>query len=149
MAIRDQIVADIKTAMKAGEADKVSALRFLQSAIKNCEIDLRPNPITDEDVIGVIKKSVKQRKESIEQYEKAGREDLASKERRELAIIEHYLPAMLSEEQIKQLVGEVVAETGATNIKDMGRVMKEVLLRSKGLADNKIVSQYVKERLST
>ncbi len=148
MSIRDQIVADIKEAMKAGQSDKVGALRFLQAAIKNQEIELRPKPLTDEDVIGVIKKSVKQRGESIEQYEKAGREDLAGKERVELNILNAYLPEMLSKEKTQELVDAVIQETGAQSVKQMGQVMKEVIARAKGLADNKLVSQLVKERLS-
>jgi uncharacterized protein len=147
MSIKEQIMADIKEAMKARQMDKVSALRFLQSAIKNREIELRPNQATDEDVIGVIKKNVKQRKESIEQYQNAGRQDLADAEAKELAILESYMPAMLPEEKVAEIVQQVIQDTGASSIKDMGSVMKEVLARTQGQADNKVVSQIVKSRL--
>lgn len=149
MSIRDRIVADIKEAMKAGHSEKVSALRFVQAAIKNQEIEVRPRELTDEDVLGVLKKSVKQRRESIEQYEQAGRQDLADKEKAEVALLEVYLPEMLSEEQTQELVNEVVQDLGAQSVKDMGRVMKEVLARAGGLADGKLVSQLVKARLSS
>lgn len=133
---------------KIRKAKKLSVLRFLQAAIKNKEIDLRPNEITEEDVLSVIKKSVKQRKDSIEQYQSAGRQDLVSKEESELKYIEAYLPAQMSEDKIKEIVDVVVSELSADSMKQMGAVMKEVLIRTSGAADNKVVSQLVKERLS-
>ncbi len=146
--LKSRIMDDVKAAMKNKEADRLSAIRFLQSAIKNKEIDLRPNEITDEDIMGVIKKSAKQRKDSIEQYEKAGRQDLVDKEKFELSVIEEYLPEQMSEEQVSGIVNEVVAALNATSMKDMGAVMKEVQVKTAGAADGKMISQLVKAKLS-
>lgn len=146
--LKSRIMDDVKAAMKSKQADRLSAIRFLQSAIKNKEIDLRPNEITDEDIMGVIKKSAKQRKDSIEQYEKAGRQDLVDKEKFELSVIEEYLPAQMSEQQVAGIVDEVIAALGASSMKDMGSVMKEVQAKTAGAADGKIVSQLVKAKLS-
>lgn len=147
MQIREQILNDIKTAMKEKDQLRLDTVRFLQSAIKNKEIDSRPNPITDEDVMGVIKKLVKQRKESIDQFLAAGRQDLVDKEAAELKILETYLPAQMGREQIEKIVGEVIAETKASSIKDMGTVMKGVMAKTAGAADNKIVSELIKAKL--
>lgn len=148
MEIRDQIMADVKAAMIAKEATKLSALRMLQAAIKNREIELRPNAITSDDVMGVVKKLVKQRKESIDQYQQAGRQDLVDQEVTELKVLEAYLPAQLSREQIEKLVGEVITALNAKTVKDMGPVMKEVIARSGGAADNKVVSEVIKSKLT-
>lgn len=146
--LKSKIMDDVKAAMKNKEADRLSAIRFLQSAIKNKEIDLRPKEITDEDIMSVIKKSAKQRKDSIEQYEKAGRQDLVDKEKFELSVIEQYLPEQMSEEQVSGIVDEVVTALGASTMKDMGAVMKEVQAKTAGAADGKMVSQLVKAKLS-
>ena len=147
MSLKDQIMADVKSAMKNKEADKLSALRFLQAAIKNKEIDVRPNEITEDDVLGVIKKAVKQRKDSIEQYGQAGRDDLVQKETFELEIIQAYLPEQLSEEAVAKIVEQVIAETGASSMKDMGAVIQAVMAKTAGAADNKVVSQLVRGKL--
>jgi uncharacterized protein YqeY len=148
MEIRETITNDIKTAMREKDSLRLNTLRFLQSAIKNREIEMRPLPITSEDVLGVIKKLVKQRKESIEQYSAASRQDLVDQETSELKILETYLPAPMSREQILSLVDEVIAHLGAKSVKDMGPVMKEVIARSKGTADNKTVSELIKSKLA-
>lgn len=148
MSLRQKILDDIKGAMKNKNTDVLSTLRFLNAQIKNKEIEMRPNEITDEDVIAVIKKSVKQRQDSIEQYEKAGRTELADNEKTELKILETYLPAMMSEEQIAVIVKEAITATGASSMKDMGGVMNYVREKTKGSADNRIVSQLVKSSLS-
>ncbi len=148
MALRDQILADIKTAMKDKNEIALNALRFLNSSIKNREIELRPNPLTDAEVINVLKKSVKQRAESIEQFEKAGRTDLSDKEKAEMAILEKYLPKSLSRDQIEKVVTEVIAALQATSVKQMGAVIKEVAAKTAGAADNKTVSEIVKAKLS-
>lgn len=148
MEIRDQITADIKAAMIAKDSLKLGALRMLQSAIKNKEIELRPNPISADDVQAVIKKLAKQRKESIEQFQQAGRQDLVDQETAELKVLEVYLPAQMSREQIEALVTEVITALGAKTIKDMGSVMKETIARSNGAADNKVVSEVIKSKLS-
>lgn len=148
MEVRDKVTADIKAAMLAKDSVKLGALRMLQAAIKNREIDMRPNPITADEIMGVIKKLVKQRKESIDQFQQAGRQDLVDQETSELKILEVYLPAQMSREQIEALVTEVIASVGAKTVKDMGPVMKEVIARSGGTADNKVVSEVIKSKLS-
>jgi len=148
MELREKITADIKAAMIAKDSVKLNTLRFLQSAIKNKEIDSRPNPITADDVMAVIKKLVKQRKESIEQFQAAGRNDLADQESAELKVMEAYLPAQMTKEQIEQVVADVIAATGAKTIKEMGVVMKEVQARTAGTADGKTISEVIKSKLS-
>jgi len=148
MELREKILADIKAAMIAKDSVKLNTLRFLQSAIKNKEIDSRPNPLTADDVMAVLKKLVKQRKESIEQFQAAGRTDLAEQEQAELKVMEVYLPAQMTKEQIEQVVIEVIAATGAKTIKEMGVVMKEVQARTAGTADGKTISEVIKAKLS-
>lgn len=147
MEIRAKLMDDMKSAMKDKNQDKLNAIRFIQSAIKYREIEVRPNPITDDEVLGVIKKLVKQRKESIEQYKTAARQDLVDKETMELKILEEYLPAQMSKEQIEKVVIEVIAEVKASSIKDMGTVMKGVMAKTAGAADNKLVSEVIKAKL--
>ncbi len=148
MNLFDQIKEDIKAAMKGKKQERVEALRFLQSAIKYKEIEIRPNALTNDDVLNVIKKLVKQRKESIEQYEKAGRTDLAQKESAELMILEEYLPKQMGASEIEALVLKVMATFESPTIKQMGAIMKEVMSQSKGAADNKTISEIVKSKLS-
>ncbi len=147
MELREKILADIKTAMKEKNQVKVDTLRFLNSAIKNREIEMRPNPITAEEVLGVVKKLSKQRKESIEQYQAGGREDLVASETAELKILEAYLPQQMSREQLEGVVASVIADLKASSPKDMGGVIKEVIARTKGAADNKMVSELAKAKL--
>lgn len=148
MEIREKLTADVKAAMIAKDSVKLGALRMLQSAIKNREIEVRPEAISTDDVMSVIKKLVKQRKESIEQFGTAGRQDLVDQETAELKILEVYLPAAMGREQTEALVIEVIAALGAKTVKDMGPVMKEVVARSGGTADNKIVSELIKAKLA-
>lgn len=148
MEVREKLMADMKDAMRTKDQVRLEAIRFLQAAIKNREIEVRPNAITADDVLAVIKKMVKQRKESIEQYQTAGRQDLVDKEASELKILENYLPAQMSREQIEAVVTAVIAETKAASIKDMGTVMKAVVAKTAGAADNKIVSEVIKAKLS-
>jgi len=148
MEIREQLMADVKEAMKSKDQLKLNTLRFLQAAVKNREIELRPNPITSDEVMGVIKKLVKQRKESIEQYQAGGRQDLADQEAAELKVLEGYLPAQMGRDQIEKVVTEVIAALGAKTVKDMGPVMKEVIARTAGSADNKTVSEVIKSKLT-
>jgi uncharacterized protein YqeY len=147
MSLKQQILDDTKEAMKARNADKVNTLRFLQAAVKNKEIEIRPNALTDEDVVTVLRKSVKQRQDSIEQYVSAGRTDLADKEKMELSIIEGYLPKQMSADQIEAVVKQAIKDVGATSPKEMGAVMKAVQAKTQGTADNKIVSEIVKKLL--
>ena len=148
MDIRPKILEEIKEAMKSKDSVKLGTLRFLQAAIKNREIELRPQPINDEEVLSVVKKLVKQRKESIEQYKAGNRQDLVDQEAAELKILETYLPAQMSREQVEKLVVETIGALSAKTIKDMGPVMKEVLAKSGGAADNKLVSELVRAKLS-
>ncbi len=147
MEIREKLMADVKEAMKSKETLKLNALRFLQAAIKNREIELRPNPITSEEVMGVLRKSVKQRKESIDQYTAAGRQDLVDQETAELKILEAYLPQQMGRDQLEKIVVEAIAKIGAKTPKDMGAVMKEVIAKTAGTADNKMISEVVKAKL--
>ena len=148
MEIRERLTADMKSAMRERDQLRLEAIRFLQAAIKYREIELRPNPINEDEVTGVIKRMVKQRKESIEQYLAANRQDLVDKETRELAIIEAYLPAALDESAIAQIVEETVAELGATSPKEMGQVMKATMAKLAGQnIDGKVVSSLVKAKL--
>ena len=149
MELREKIMADVKSAMVSKDTLKLNTLRFLQSAIKNKEIELRPNPISLEDVMTVIKKIVKQRKESIEQFSTAGRQDLVDQEAAELKIMEGYMPEQMSKDQVEKMVAEVIASSGAKTIKDMGSVMKEAQARSGGLADGKMMSEIIKAKLNS
>ncbi len=147
MSLREQILEDIKTAMKSKEVDRLSAVRFLQAAIKNREIELRPNGITEQDVIAVIKKMAKQRKDSISEFEKAGRTDLVDKEKYELTVLEAYLPQQMSSADVAKIVDEVIKSQGATQLKQMGGVIKEVMSKTDGQADGKLISDLVKSKL--
>ena len=147
MGLREQILDDIKSAMKNKEAERLSAIRMLQAAVKNREIELRPNAITEPDVQAVVRKLAKQRKDSITEFEKAGRQDLADKEKYELGVLEAYLPAQMSPEQVAKLVDEVIQATGANSMKQMGAVVKEVMAKSGGQADGKTISDLVKSKL--
>lgn len=148
MELREKLMNDMKTAMREKNQVRLDTIRFLQAAIKNREIEVRPDAITGEEILSVIKKMVKQRKESIEQYVAAARQDLADKEIAELKVIEEYMPAQMSREQIEKVVGETIAELKATTIKDMGSVMKAVSAKTAGSADNKIVSEIIKSKLA-
>lgn len=148
MPMKETILSDLKTAMKNQDAVRLSAIRFLQAAIKNKEIELRPNAITDQDILTVIKKICNQHKDSIEQYTNANRLDLVDNEKAQLAIIETYLPKMMSREDLEKIVAQVIAETKASSMKDMGNVIKATIAKAAGAADNKMVSELVKAKLS-
>lgn len=148
MDLKEKILSDMKEAMKAKDTQRLEVLRFLQSAVKNKEIELRPNPIDGNEILGVVTKQVKQRKESIEQFEKAGRQDLVDKEKFELSVLEGYLPQQISRADLEQIVSEVIISLNATSLKQMGAVMKEVLAKTAGAADGKLISEVVKTKLS-
>lgn len=148
MGLRDQIMNDIKDAMRAKEMAKLNALRMVQSAFKNREIELRPEPMSEDECVAVLKRLAKQRKESIDQYALAKRQDLVDAETAELKLIERYLPAQMSKDQIEKIVAEVIASLGAKTIKEMGAVMKEVQVRTAGTADNKVASEAIKAKLT-
>ena len=146
MGIREQIDEDIKAAMKSGAKDKVSALRMLSAALKNKQIDKRA-PLQDSEVLDTVRSLIKQRKDSIEQFTKGGRQDLVDKETAEVVVLEVYLPQQLGREEVEKLVREAVAQTGAQGAKDMGKVMKALVPLIAGRADNKLVSELVKSSL--
>ena len=147
MSLEDKIFQDYVQAMKDRDSFRSSTLSFMRAQIKNIKIDKRVEKISDEDVIAVFKKQVKQRQDSIAQFTSGGRLDLAQKEEKEMALLKTYLPAEMSADQLKGMIEEIIKTIGASSIKDMGRVMKEVLAKAAGAADNQIVSALVKERL--
>jgi len=147
MSLRAQILSDIKTAMKARESQKLEVLRFVNAQVKNKEIEVRPKEVSDDDVMQVLKKYIKQRHEAAEQFAKAGREDLVEKEKFEASVVELYMPEMMTEAQLSPIVDEAVQEVGATSMKDMGKVMKLVLEKAGSSADGKMVSTLVKSAL--
>ncbi|PLX41618.1 MAG: glutamyl-tRNA amidotransferase [Deltaproteobacteria bacterium] len=140
------IKADTIKAMKAKEKLKVDTLRMVTAALQNKKIEKR-DELTDDEVISVLMTLSKQRKDSIEQFKKGGRDDLADKESAELVIIQGYLPAQMSEEEVREVVKEVIAATGAASPGDMGKVMGQVMGRLKGKADGKMINAMVRELL--
>ena len=147
MSLLQQIDTDLKEALKAGQKERLSVLRGLKSDIKYKQIEIG-HEMSDADVIGVLTSAAKKRKESIEQYGACGRADLVAAEESELAIINSYLPEQLSEEKLREIIEETIAETGANNPKMMGLVMKALLPKIKGMADGKLVSRLVTEFLA-
>jgi uncharacterized protein YqeY len=145
--LTDRIHEDYKQAMKSKDALRVSTLSFLRAQIKYALIDAKQDQLDDPAVIAVIKKQVKQRQDSIAQYEGADRQDLADKEKAELAILRAYLPREMTEEQLQSIIREAAAETGAGGVNDMGKVMKAVQVKVEGRADNKLVSVLVRKTL--
>jgi len=145
--LEQRITEDMKAAMKAGDKDTLSAVRMLKSALKDRQIELRREP-EEEEVLSLIAKLVKQRRESARQYDEAGRSDLQAKELREAEIYSVYLPEPLGEAELLAMLETVLAETGAASIKDMGRVMAEMRSRVQGRADMGQLSTMVKSRLS-
>lgn len=148
MSLNERLTEDMKTAMKAGAAGKarLDTIRFLRSALKNVEIDKKA-PLTDEDVLGVITKQVKQLKDSIDEFQKAGRSDLVEKAQAEVTVLSDYLPQQMSEAEVRDLARQIIADVGAQGPKDMGKVMGPLVARTKGRADGKLVNQVVKELL--
>lgn len=144
--IRTNIEQDIKSAMKSGDKFKLMTLRMTMAAIKQVEIDERIN-LSNERVIGIIKKSIKQRQESIKQFVDANRNELAEKERSEINILENYLPADLSESEVDLLIAETIKQTGATSIKEMGIVIKILKEKTASRADMALISKKVKNIL--
>jgi uncharacterized protein YqeY len=147
VALREQLNEDIKTAMKAREQDKLGALRLLLSEVRRKEVDERIT-LDDAGVIGVVEKMLKQRKDSISQFEKAARQDLVDKEKFEVGVLEAYLPQQLSQAEIEAIVAEAVAATGAKSPADMGKVMGVVKPKLAGRADMGRVSGLVKAKLT-
>lgn len=148
MSLKQQIISDLTASMKAQTAARTSTLRMVKAAMMNREIE-KGGELADEEMLKLLRSMVKQRRDSVEQYEKGGRQDLADKERAEIAVIESYLPKAASREEIQEAIIAAIGETGATSMKDMGKVMKAAQARlADKNADGHAVSEIVKEKLA-
>ena len=145
--LKDTIVADMKSAMKNGDKDRLATIRLILAAVKQVEVDTRSD-VSDDDLISILDKMCKQRRESISQFEQAGRDDLAAKEKSELAIILEYLPAALSDDEIAELIEKAINQTSASSMKDMGAVMSILKPQLQGRADMSVVSKHIKSKLA-
>ena len=146
MGLRERIDADVKDALKAGAKNAVSTLRMLNAALKNKQIDKR-RPLTDEEVVETVRSLIKQRRDSVEQFGKGGRQDLVDQEAAEIGILEAYLPQQLSREELEVMVRDAISQSGAQGARDMGKVMKALLPMVGARADGKLVSELVKNAL--
>ena len=145
--LKDQLFDDQKAAMKGGDKPRLATIRLIMAAIKQQEVDTRKD-LSDDDVLSILTRMVKQRRDSIDQYSKAGRNDLADQESAEIAIIEHYLPAQLSPEEVAGIIEEVIVATGAAGPKDMGKVMGQLKSKLQGRADMGAASALVRQKLA-
>ena len=148
MSLEKKILEDYKQAMKTRDKLKASILSLVRSELNYALIQKQKKELEDADVIAVIKRMIKQHKDSIEQFKKGERNELAEKETKELKILETYLPEQLSQDKIEKIIDEVIKETGASAMKDMGRVMKEGMAKCSGQADGKLVSDLVRQKLT-
>ena len=146
MSLQEQLTTDMKEAMKSHDKDRLAVIRMVRGAIRQQEIDGQKE-LSDEDVIAVMSKEIKMRKDSIEEFKKGGREDLIAKKQAEIDVLMPYMPAQLSEDEVRELVKAAVAETGAATPKDMGRVMGALMPKVKGRADGKLVNTLVRSML--
>jgi uncharacterized protein YqeY len=146
MALKERITEDMKTAMRAGEKERLATVRLLLAAIKQREVDERIT-LDDTQVLAVIEKMIKQRREAIAQFESGGRSDLVAKETAEIGVLQAYLPAQLTAAEIDGLIAEAIAATGAASIKDMGKVMGFVKGKAQGRADMGALSARIKQKL--
>ncbi len=147
MSLKDRILQDVKDAMRARDKPRLATIRLITAAIKQQEVDERIE-VNDTQVLALLDKMCKQRRESISQFEKAGRDDLIAQEESELALIQTYLPEQLGEDEITALIDAVMADTGATSIKDMGKVMGQLKPKLQGRADMGAVSALIKAKLA-
>lgn len=150
MILKEKISTDLKEAMKSGDTLRRDTLRMLESMIKNAEIEKlkKEEGLADAEVIEVLSRAVKQRRDSVEQYEKGNRPELAEKEKKEIEIISVYLPEQLGEDKIREIIKEVITVTGASSKADMGKVMGQAMGKLKGQADGSVVKRIVEEELS-
>ena len=146
MVLYEKIQSDMYTAMKAGEKEKASTLRTVLAKLKDKQIDTR-EPLSEKDEIKVLQTLVKQRKESIDLYQKGGRSELAEAESFELEIINTYLPEMMNEDDVRKLIEEIIEQTGAQSMADLGKVMPQIMKQGKGLIDGKVAQRIVSEIL--
>lgn len=149
MSLKQNIIDDLKEAMKAGDTAKRDVLRMLDSMIKNSEIEKkkREEGLSDEEICQVIARAIKQRKDSVEQYKSGGREELAEKENKEIKILSAYMPEQMSEDQVRDEIKKVITETGATSKAEIGKVMGAAMGKLKGKADGNLVKKIVEEEL--
>jgi uncharacterized protein YqeY len=147
VTLKERITEDMKAAMRASEKERLSTIRMVQAAIKQREVDERIL-LDDAQVIAVLEKMVKQRKESVAQFEQGGRRDLADKERAEIGLLQAYLPAQMTDVEIEALVRDAISSTGATSVKDLGKVMGAVKAKAAGRADMGAVSARIKAALA-
>ena len=146
MSLKERITEDMKTAMRAGEKERLATIRLILSAIKQREVDERI-ALDDSQVLAAVEKMIKQRKEAITQFEAGGRQDLVAKESAEIKILQTYLPAQMSDAEIDALIAESIDSTGAASIKDMGKVMGAVKGKAQGRADMAVVGARIKQKL--
>jgi uncharacterized protein YqeY len=147
MSLKERITGDMKAAMRSGEKERLGVIRMITSAIKQREVDERI-ALDDSQVVNVLEKMIKQRKESVAQFQAGNRPDLADKEAAEIVLLQTYLPAQLSDAELDALIGEAVASSGAASIKDMGKVMAIIKSKAQGRADMAAVGARIKARLS-
>ena len=147
MSLKDRIIEDMKAAMRAKESERLGTIRMLTAAIKQREVDERIQ-LDDVQVLSVIEKMIKMRKESIEQFKSGGRDDLVAREAKEIELLQAYLPAQLSEAEVDALIREAIAESGATSIKEMGKAMALLKQKAQGRADMAAASAKLKAKLS-
>jgi hypothetical protein len=149
MTIRQQISKALKEALRKKDLTAISTLRLLEGALKNKEIALRSErrKLSDEDILAVLRKEAKKRREAIEAFQKGGRDDLVLKEKKELKIIERYLPKQLSEEEVKKIIQKIIKKIGEVSERDFGRIMREAMAELKGKAEGRVVSRVVREEL--
>lgn len=147
MSLKSQITEDMKSAMRAGDKDRLKVVRLILAAIKQVEVDTREEQ-DDAAVLAILTKMVKQRRDSVEQFDKGDRKDLADIERAEILVLENYLPEQLSNDDLTAMVDEVIQATGASGMRDMGKVMGQIKSRAAGRADMGAVSAAVKDRLN-
>ena len=143
MTLLERLSQELKAAMLSKDAERLSTLRLLKSAIGYAQIERKTDTLPDAEVIAIIQKEVKKRREAVEQYEKGGRPELASKEKQEILVLESFLPKPLSAEALEQLVRAAIQETGATGKKQMGQVIKAVQAKAAGRAEGRVISELV------
>ena len=149
MTLEERLDADLKKAMKARAEIKVSTLRMLRAGMKNLAIEKKTEKLEDKDVMGIIAKQIKQHRDSIEGFTKGNRQDLVDKEKAELAILESFMPEMMSADELKIIVRSAIEKVGAKGRADMGKVMKAAMEEAKGIVDGKMLSQMVSEELAS
>lgn len=147
MRLLDRLTEDMKSAMKAGDKERLSTIRLLRGQIKDAEID-KQEELAEEEEIGILTNAAKKRRESVEAYKNGGRDDLAEKETRELEVIKEYMPEQLDASEVEKIVNQVISEVGAETIKDLGKVMSVVMAKVKGRADGKVINEIVRKKLS-